>query len=117
VPTLAESHTAIYRSESGTLVTALAYAQYLLCANTGGENNGLNDSCNIKFQSIPHPDLHFIYPTVTTDAVETKPKSIDFIADWRQFITQNPYGGLFGMMIVFLQNKQGEIRVDDAQKF
>jgi DNA polymerase-3 subunit delta' len=102
---------------SGTLVTALAYAQYLLCANTGGENNGLNDSCNIKFQKYSHPDLHFIYPTVTTDAVKTKPKSIDFIADWRQFITQNPYGGLFEWYDVLgVQNKQGEIRVDDAQE-
>jgi hypothetical protein len=40
-----------------------------------------------KISKYSHPDLHFIYPTVTTD-VKTKPKSIDFIADWRQFITQ-----------------------------
>jgi DNA polymerase-3 subunit delta' len=80
----------------------------IYCANTGGENNELNDSCNIKFQKYSHPDLHFIYPTVTTDAVKTKPKSIDFIADWRQFITQNPYGGLFEWYDVLgVQNKQG----------
>jgi DNA polymerase-3 subunit delta' len=102
---------------SGTLAIAIAYAQYILCNNKNGENSGTNESCNIKFQKIAHPDLHFVYPTVSTDEVKTKPKSIDFITDWRQFITQNPYGGLFDWYSVLgVQNKQGEIRVDDAQE-
>jgi DNA polymerase III subunit delta' len=102
---------------SGTLAMAIAYAQYILCNNKNGENSGTNESCNIKFQKIAHPDLHFVYPTVSTDEVKTKPKSIDFITDWRQFITQNPYGGLFDWYSVLgVQNKQGEIRVDDAQE-
>ena len=102
---------------SGTLAMAIAYAQYILCNNQNGENNGANESCNIKFQKISHPDLHFAYPTVTTDAVKRSPKSIDFITDWRQFITKNPYGGLFDWYAILgVQNKQGEIRVDDAQE-
>ena len=102
---------------SGTLAMAIAYAQYILCNNQNGENNGVNESCNIKFQKISHPDLHFAYPTVTTDTVKRSPKSIDFITDWRQFITKNPYGGLFyWYAILGVQNKQGEIRVDDAQE-
>ena len=102
---------------SGTLPMAIAYAQYILCSNQNGENSGANESCNLKFQKISHPDLHFVYPTVSTEDVKTKPKSIDFIADWRQFITQNPYGGLFDWYSVLgVQNKQGEIRVDDAQE-
>jgi DNA polymerase-3 subunit delta' len=102
---------------SGTLPTAIAYAQYILCHNQNGENSGENESCNLKFQKISHPDLHFIYPTVTTEKVDKKPKSIDFITDWRQFVTQNPYGGLFDWYAVLgVQNKQGEIRVDDAQE-
>jgi DNA polymerase-3 subunit delta' len=61
--------------------------------------------------------LHFIFPTVTTEDVKTKPKSVDFMADWRQFIAENPYGGLFDWYkILGVQNKQGEIRVDDAQE-
>ncbi|HRA72434.1 MAG TPA: DNA polymerase III subunit delta' [Flavobacterium sp.] len=101
----------------GTLPMAIAYAQYILCNNQNGENSGVNESCNLKFQKISHPDLHFVYPTVSTDDVKTKPKSIDFIADWRQFILQNPYGGLFDWYSVLgVQNKQGEIRVDDAQE-
>jgi len=102
---------------SGTLATALAYAQYILCKNFNSENSGGNESCNLKFSHFTHPDLHFIYPTVTTPEVKTKPKSIDFITDWRLFLKQNPYGSLFDWLN-FLEagNKQGEIRVDDAQE-
>lgn len=102
---------------SGTLPMAIAYAQYILCNNQNGENSGANESCNLKFQKISHPDLHFVYPTVSTDDVKKKPKSLDFIADWRLFVTQNPYGGLFDWYSVLgVKNKQGEIRVDDAQE-
>jgi DNA polymerase-3 subunit delta' len=100
---------------SGTLATAIAYAQYILCANTGNENENGSDACNLKFNNISHPDLHFIYPTVTTEDVKTKPKSADFIADWRTFLLDNPYGGLFDWYRALgVQNKQGEIRVEDA---
>lgn len=102
---------------SGTLPMAIAYAQYILCGNQNGENSGTNEACNIKFQKISHPDLHFVYPTVSTEEVKQKPKSVDFISDWRQFISQTPYGGLFDWYShLGVQNKQGEIRVDDAQE-
>ncbi len=102
---------------TGVLAMALAYTQFILCANIDNENSGGNESCNIKFKNYSHPDLHFIYPTVTTEDVKTKPKSIDFIADWRKFILENPYGSLFDWYSVLgVANKQGEIRVDDAQE-
>jgi DNA polymerase-3 subunit delta' len=102
---------------SGTLATAIAYAQYVLCKNNSSENSGGTDSCNLKFSNLTHPDLHFVYPTVTTTDVKTKPKSVDFITDWRAFLKENPYGSLFDWLN-FLEagNKQGEIRVDDAQE-
>ncbi len=102
---------------SGTLPMAIAYAQYILCDNSGSENSGGNEACNLKFEHLSHPDLHFIYPTVSTDGVKSKPKSIDFITEWRQFLNENPYGSLFDWYrILGVQNKQGEIRVDDAQE-
>lgn len=102
---------------SGTLPMAIAYAQYVLCANQNGENMGTNESCNLKFQKISHPDLHFVYPTVSTEKVDKKPKSIDFIADWRLFLSQNFYGGLFDWYAILgVQNKQGLIRVEDAEE-
>ena len=101
----------------GTLPMAIAYAQYILCKNFGVENSDGNESCNLRFNSISHPDLHFIYPTVTTEDVKTKPKSLDFITDWRQFLIQNPYGSLFDWYRTLgVKNKQGEIRVEDAQE-
>ena len=100
----------------GTLAMAIAYAQFVLCDNIDKENAGGNDSCNLKFKSLSHPDLHFVYPNVTNEDVKTKPKSSDFIVDWREFVTQNPYGSLFDWYThLGVQNKQGEIRVDDAQ--
>ncbi len=102
---------------SGTLPMAIAYAQYILCQNSGEENAGGNESCNLKFKSASHPDLHFIYPTVTTEEVKTKPKSLDFITEWRQFLSENPYSGLFDWyQTLGVQNKQGEIRVEDASE-
>lgn len=102
---------------SGSLAMALAYSQFILCHNKDTENSGGNESCNLKFVNYTHPDLHFIYPTVTTDEIKTKPKSIDFIKYWREFLLENPYGGLFDWYkILGVENKQGEIRVDDAQE-
>jgi DNA polymerase-3 subunit delta' len=102
---------------SGTLPIAIAYAQYIICNNQNAENSGTNEACNLKFQKTSHPDLHFIYPTVSTEDVKTKPKSIDFITEWRAFLNQNSYGSLFDWyQILGVKNKQGEIRVDDAQE-
>lgn len=102
---------------SGTLATAIAYAQYILCQNTLSENSNGNESCNLKFESLGHPDLHFVYPTVSTEEVKSKPKSIDFISEWRAFVLQNPYGSLSDWYAFLgVHNKQGEIRVDDAQE-
>jgi DNA polymerase-3 subunit delta' len=102
---------------SGTLATAIAYAHYILCKNIGGQNGSGNKSCNLKFNMLTHPDLHFVYPTVTAFSVTSKPKSVDFIKEWRKFVLENPYGSLFDWLH-FLEagNKQGEIRKDDAQE-
>jgi len=102
---------------TGVLLTAIAYAQYILCNNAGSENQGGNDSCNLKFVNFSHPDLHFIYPTVTTEEVKSKPKSLDFLTIWREFLQQNPYGSLFDWYEKLgVGNKQGEIRVEDASE-
>jgi DNA polymerase-3 subunit delta' len=64
-----------------------------------------------------HPDLHFVYPNVTTSDVKTKPKSSDFIAEWREFVLNNYYGSLSDWYpYLGVDNKQGIIRVEDAQE-
>jgi DNA polymerase III subunit delta' len=102
---------------SGILTLAIAYSQMILCSNLTSKNVLEIDSNSLKFESFSHPDLHFIYPTVTTEDVKTKPKSIDFIKYWRIFMKEKPYGSLFDWYsILEVQNKQGEIRVDDSQE-
>ncbi|MEO0058763.1 MAG: hypothetical protein RLZZ312_410 [Bacteroidota bacterium] len=102
---------------TGVLPMAIAYAKSILCNVTNDSSLATNSSCALKFKNLSHPDLHFIYPTVTTEDVKSKPKSIDFIADFRQFLFTNPYGSLFDWYkILDVKNKQGEIRVDDAEE-
>tara|TARA_R110002111_G_scaffold121226_3_gene184891 strand:- start:2690 stop:3844 length:1155 start_codon:yes stop_codon:yes gene_type:complete len=100
---------------SGTLPMALAYAQYILCNNSNGENTGGNDSCNIKFKNFSHPDLHFAFPVTTSDKVKSKPVSSFYLEEWRQLLDQQPYGNLFDWYkLLGVDNKQGQIGVEEA---
>ncbi|AJA68353.1 DNA polymerase III subunit delta' [Myroides odoratimimus] len=102
---------------TGTLPMAIAYAQYLLCKNTGNENTGGNDACNIKFNNLAHPDLHFVYPVATTEAVKRNATSDLFAEQWRSFLKTNKYGNLFDWYThIDIQNKQGQIGVDEASE-
>jgi DNA polymerase-3 subunit delta' len=101
---------------SGALPLAIAYAQYLICNNLGDENTGENRVCNLKFDTITHPDLHFVFPTVNTEKFK-KAKSSDFIKLWREFILESPYGGMNEWNEKLeVGNKQATIRVDDASE-
>ena len=96
---------------SGTLPIAIAYAQYLLCLNS--ENA---ESCNIKCDNLSHPDLHFAFPVTSNDKVKKHPISKLFLTEWRQFITEQPYGNLFNwLQTIGVENKQGLINVDEAE--
>ncbi|WP_417355957.1 ATP-binding protein [Flavobacterium sp.] len=102
---------------SGKLAMAIAYAQYILCSNTNSENNSGNSACNLKFQNFSHPDLHFVFPVATNSEVKSHPVSANFLKYWREFITENPYGGLFDWYKkIDIQNKQGQIGVDEAHE-
>lgn len=100
---------------SGTLPMAIAYAQYVLCKNTASENTGANAACNLKFESLAHPDLHFAFPVTTNDKVKKHPVSSQFMEEWRQLLKQQPYGNLFDWYkILGVDNKQGQIGVNEA---
>ncbi len=103
-------------SGSGTLPMAIAYAQYILCQNTGAENNTGNESCNLKMNRLAHPDLHFAYPVANNDKVKKNAVSSHFTEEWRQFVQQEPFGNLFDWyQKLGIENKQGKIGVDEAQ--
>lgn len=101
---------------SGTLPMAIAYAQYLLCKNSDGENINGNETCNLKFKNLSHPDLHFAFPVASNDKIKSHPVSNHFMEEWRQLIERQPYGNLFDWYrILGIDNKQGQIGVDEAQ--
>jgi DNA polymerase-3 subunit delta' len=73
---------------SGKLALALAYAQNINCTNKqNGEACGNCSNCH-KYQTLAHPDLHFIFPTATVKGI-SKPISDDFITEWREFLIDN----------------------------
>ncbi len=100
----------------GALPMAIAYAQYILCGNINGDNTTGNESCNIKFKSFSHPDLHFAFPVTTSDKAKSHPVSSHYLEEWRQLLKEQPYGNLFDWYkLLGVDNKQGQIGVDEAQ--
>jgi DNA polymerase-3 subunit delta' len=101
---------------SGTLLMAIAYAQYVLCNNSNAENSGVNNACNLKFKNFSHPDLHFAFPVATNDKIKSHPVSNHFLEEWRELLKEQPYGNLFDWYKKLgIDNKQGQIGVDEAQ--
>lgn len=104
---------------SGNLALALAYAQYLNCANRSDTDScGLCPSC-IKMQKLIHPDLHFAVPVNTTKNVpaEKKPVTDHFLAQWRTALLNNPYlteAQWYEQLDI--ENKQGRISVHEANR-
>lgn len=102
---------------SGTLAMAIAYAQYINC-----KNKIENDSCGkcpscIKFEMYSHPDLHFYFPSTTTDSIKTVPESKLFLNQWRQYLSECSSYAIKNNWYSFLGvgNKQGLINVRDAK--
>lgn len=95
---------------SGHLVLALAFAQYVLCENrTADEACGTCRHC-IKVQKLIHPDVHFSFPTVGTNAL-----SDSFLTQWRTALQDNPYLEVSQwLQLIGAENKQGNITKDEC---
>ncbi|MFT7350263.1 MAG: DNA polymerase-3 subunit delta' [Candidatus Paceibacteria bacterium] len=101
----------------GTLPMAMAYAQYVICANTQGENTGDHTACNAKCNSISHPDVHFAFPVSNSDKIKSHAVSNHYMEEWREFLRDQPYGNLFDWYrLIGIEKKQGMIGVDEAQE-
>jgi len=103
---------------AGALPLAVAFARYILC--TG---RGLTDACGTcascsKINKYIHPDLHFTFPVNKTRSLDKDAVvSDDFIADWRNFMLQQPYGRLTQWYdLIDLENKQGIINADESKR-
>jgi DNA polymerase-3 subunit delta' len=135
------SHALLFLSKegSGALSVALALAQYLTCerANPNSQRTNSNtslfreklptpdsrlltsDSCGIcpsciKASQLVHPDIHFSYPVVTKKS-GTPPLSVDYVAEWREFIKLYPYGNIYDwLQFIGAENKQGNITANEC---
>lgn len=72
----------------GKLQLALAYAQYVNCDHRTAEDScGVCPTC-LQFENLQHPDLHFVFPIVKTDAADT---CDGFLEQWREIILTKHY--------------------------
>jgi len=131
------SHALLFlgREGSGTLPLALAFAQYVVSqpvaspevADLFGGFTALEskpsfltpeqvvgESAFQRAEQLIHPDLHFSYPVIPRKSGD-KPISADYISEWREFITQFPYGNVYDwLQFIGAENKQGNITADEC---
>ncbi len=96
----------------GNLALAVAFAQLLQCENLGTATKGACGECPAcrKAASFTHPDIHFSFPAVGTNAVST-----DYLKEWRKFLGENPYASANEwLQRLDAENKQGNINKDEC---
>lgn len=99
----------------GTLPIALAYAQHIICKSHEKDSQPYN-SCLHKSTTFTHPDIHFTFPVSNSDKVKSHAVSDNYLQEWRQFLSEQPYGNLFDWYrFIGIEKKQGQIGVDEAQ--
>lgn len=137
------SHALLFlgKEGSGALSLALAFAQFVVCDVVNGKskketapslfgdeapatiqpltNENIIDSCGtcpacIKASQLIHPDIHFSYPVIPKKTGD-KPVSVDYIKEWREFISIHPYGNVFDwLQFIGAENKQGNITAEEC---
>jgi DNA polymerase III subunit delta' len=133
------SHALIFVAKEGAggLPLALAFAQYLVSLpaeapvveDLFGGMTALEPSQGYispekiveqpayqRASQLIHPDLHFSYPVIPRKAGD-KPVSTDYIAEWREFIQQYPYGNAYDwLQSINAENKQGNITAEECNR-
>lgn len=101
---------------TGKLPLAIAYARYICC-----ENPGEHDACGVcptcvKMNKLVHPDVHFAFPVIKKKAGKDTVCD-DFIAEWRNFVLQNPYFNLnHWLQEMGAENQQAQIFVKESDE-
>jgi len=133
------SHALLFlgKEGSGTLPLALAFAQYVSLLPNKNQSQGdslFGEPIEVKLPSNPdeadawmqkqssffkaeqlvHPDIHFTYPVVTKKT-GTPPISTDYAAEWREFVSQFPFGNIYDwLQFIGAENKQGNITAQEC---
>lgn len=98
---------------NGKMAVALAYAQYINCANRQADDScGVCASC-VKYAKFEHPDLHFVFPVVKKGS-RTAVSDRD-IKEWREFLLDSPYISINRWVDKLnAENKQPQIYADES---
>jgi DNA polymerase-3 subunit delta' len=79
---------------NGKLSLAIALASFIQCESRTESACGACPAC-IKSKKIVHPDIHFVYPVIKKEGKKREDTvSTDFLVQWRQFISNMPYGSI-----------------------
>lgn len=99
---------------SGNLALAIAFAQYVICENKVDHDSCGKCSACQKASKLLHPDIHYTYPVITKKPGD-KPKSVDWIDEWRSFVSDQPYATTYDwLQFIGAENKQGNITVEEC---
>ena len=108
----------LYENEgSGALALALAYLQYLNCANpSGGDSCGQCPSCR-QMEKLIHPDVHFVFPVNKGPKTsDDKPTSESYVKYWRELALADPYFTEADLQkAIGIESKNGLIAVAEAK--
>jgi len=97
----------------GTFPLAFAYARYLNCTErTDTDACGQCPSC-LKYNSIVHPDLYFIFPMAQEGK---KLVCDDYIAEWREFLATRIYFDLNMWLNTINTTKQAIIYAKESDE-
>jgi DNA polymerase-3 subunit delta' len=131
------SHALLFlgKEGSGALPLALAFAQFIVCQPTaspvvedlfGGKTaiepapafmapaDIVTSPAYQRAKQLMHPDIHFSYPVIPKKSGD-KPKSSDYITEWREFIQHYPYGNAYDwLQFIGAENKQGNITAEEC---
>ena len=108
----------LYENEGcGALALAMAYLQYLNCANpSGGDSCGECPSCRQMAKFI-HPDVHFVFPVNKGPKTsDDKPTSESYLKYWRELAVADPYFTEADLQkAIGIESKNGLIAVAEAK--
>ena len=108
----------MYENEGcGAFALALAYVQYLNCANPhDGDSCGECLSCS-QMSKLIHPDVHFVFPVNKgPKSSDDKPTSESYVKYWRELACANPYFTEADLQkAIGIESKNGLIAVAEAK--
>lgn len=116
--TIGHAYLFIGKEGSGALPLALSFAKLMVSLPPKmafNLENIIETNEYKRANSLTHPDLHFIFPTIKKK--DKNNLSSDFIQEFRTFIQENPYNNYYQwLQFIEAENKQGNISAEECNE-